>query len=383
MKSICLLGATGSIGDSTISVVEEHSEKIKIVGLAAHSNWKKMLEITQKHTVEVVVMFDQNAAQKLAEAVPKLKVLFGEPGLIEMAKTLEYDSLVNGLSGSIGCLPTLEAIYREKEVALANKETMVMAGEIIQAALKANPKAKIFPVDSEHNAIFQCLADRPISEVENIQITASGGPFRNIPKEEFSGITVEQALNHPTWSMGPKITIDSATLMNKGLEVLEAHYLFNIAMDDIKVVVHPGSTVHSFVQFKDGSLMAQMGVADMRVPILCSLSWPERWPLSTGRVNLYNLGKLEFYKPDLDKFPCLRLAFEAGYTGGTAPAILNAANEVSVPAFLNKKIRFDQIPVVNEQVVKEQAVIQNANLKQIIEADKEARVRATKIIEGL
>lgn len=281
--------------------------------------------------------------------------------------------MVNGLVGSVGCLPTLEAIKKDKRVALANKETLVMAGYCVQQLLDQHPKAALLPVDSEHNAIFQCLAERPRHEVHQLQLTASGGPFRTLPQEEFANITREQALNHPTWSMGPKITIDSSTLMNKGLEVLEAHYLFKIPYDQIKVVVHPQSIVHSMVQFRDGSLMAQLGAPDMRHPIQYALTYPERWDLDVDHVYLPDIGSLNFFAPDTDKFPCLRLAYEAGERGGTAPAILNAANEVIVPAFLDGQISYLDIPRSLEDIMGQLSVQDDPDLDTILTTDEETR----------
>jgi 1-deoxy-D-xylulose-5-phosphate reductoisomerase len=294
-------------------------------------------------------------------------------GLLEQTSLAEVDVVVNGLVGSIGCLPTMRALEKGKRVGLANKETLVMAGTVVEEVLLANPNSKLLPIDSEHSAIFQCLQDRPVEEIETIQLTASGGPFRTLDKSEFKNITVERALKHPTWSMGPKITIDSATLMNKGLEVLEAHFLFHVPFDQIDVVVHPGSIVHSMVQFRDGSLMAQLGAPDMKVPIQYALSYPERWPLNVDRVSLPELGRLEFYQPDTDKFPCLRLAYEAGKRSGTAPAILNAANEILVPAFLEHKISFLDIPKKLEKALENLSIVDNPNLEQVLAADETAR----------
>lgn len=344
MKKICLLGATGSIGDSTLGVLDQHSDRFVLHSLAAHSNWEKVLHIARTRRVKTVCLFDGQAAMSLQKAAPELVVLTGMDGLLELVQDSSVDVVVNGLVGAVGCLPTLKAVEHGKVVALANKETMVMAGPVILDALDRNPAASIVPVDSEHNAIFQCLAGRPVDEVENLQLTASGGPFRELPAELFSAITVEQALKHPTWSMGRKISIDSASMMNKGLEVIEAHFLFRVPYEQIQVVIHPKSIIHSMVQFRDGSLMAQLGVPDMKVPIQCALTWPERIPLQTGRLQLAEIGQLQFFPPDFVRFPCLGLAFEAGKEGGTAPAVLNAANEILVQGFLDGKLGFLDIP---------------------------------------
>ena len=382
MRQVCLLGATGSIGDSTVDVIRQHPDRFSLYAVAAHSNWKKVAEIAQKFKVKQLCMFDANAAKELSRALNR-PVLSGIEGLKELALDPNTDLIVNAVMGSVGCLPTLAAIAAGKHVALANKETMVMAGPVIQDTLKENPKAYITPIDSEHNAIFQCLAGRSSEEVECLQITASGGPFREWPKEKFETITVKDALNHPVWSMGKKITIDSASMMNKGLEVIEAHFLFGIPYEQIKVVVHPQSMVHSLVQFRDGSLMAQLGAPDMRIPIQVAMTWPERLNLQTERLDLPTLAKLTFFAPDFEKFRCLALAFEAGKKGGVVPAMLNAANEILVAAFLEEKIRFVDIPLCLENIVAKAPIINTRlSLDDALEADKEARILATEWIQS-
>lgn len=382
MRQVCLLGATGSIGDSTVDVIRQHPDRFSLYAVAAHFNWKKVAEIAQKFKVKQLCMFDANAAKELSRALNR-PVLSGIEGLKELALDPNTDLIVNAVMGSVGCLPTLAAIAAGKHVALANKETMVMAGPVIQDALKENPKAYITPIDSEHNAIFQCLAGRSSEEVECLQITASGGPFREWPKEKFETITVKDALNHPVWSMGKKITIDSASMMNKGLEVIEAHFLFGIPYEQIKVVVHPQSMVHSLVQFRDGSLMAQLGAPDMRIPIQVAMTWPERLNLQTERLDLPTLAKLTFFAPDFEKFRCLALAFEAGKKGGVLPAMLNAANEILVAAFLEEKIRFVDIPLCLENIVAKAPIINTRlSLDDALEADKEARILATEWIQS-
>jgi 1-deoxy-D-xylulose-5-phosphate reductoisomerase len=370
-QKVCVLGVTGSIGDSTLDVLRQHAHRFQLVAIAAGSSWQKVAKIAKEFEVEHLCMWNEEAAQKLSAELDT-KVSYGMDGLLEQTSLAEVDVVVNGLVGSIGCLPTMRALEKGKRVGLANKETLVMAGTVVEEVLLANPNSKLLPIDSEHSAIFQCL-HRPVEEIETIQLTASGGPFRTLDKSQFKDITVERALKHPTWSMGPKITIDSATLMNKGLEFLEAHFLFHVPFEQIDVVVHPGSIVHSMVQFRDGSLMAQLGAPDMKVPIQYALSYPERWPLNVDRVSLPELGKLEFYKPDTDKFPCLRLAYEAGKRSGTAPAILNAANEILVPAFLEQKISFLDIPKKLEKALESLSIVDNPNLEQILVADETAR----------
>jgi 1-deoxy-D-xylulose-5-phosphate reductoisomerase len=371
-QKVCVLGVTGSIGDSTLDVLRQHAHRFQLVAIAAGSSWQKVAKIAKEFEVEHLCMWNEEAAQKLSAELDT-KVSYGMDGLLEQTSLAEVDVVVNGLVGSIGCLPTMRALEKGKRVGLANKETLVMAGTVVEEVLLANPNSKLLPIDSEHSAIFQCLQDRPVEEIETIQLTASGGPFRTLDKSQFKDITVERALKHPTWSMGPKITIDSATLMNKGLEVLEAHFLFHVPFDQIDVVVHPGSIVHSMVQFRDGSLMAQLGAPDMKVPIQYALSYPERWPLNVDRVSLPELGRLEFYQPDTDKFPCLRLAYEAGKRSGTAPAILNAANEILVPAFLEHKISFLDIPKKLEKALENLSIVDNPNLEQVLAADETAR----------
>ncbi len=373
MKNVVLLGATGSIGTSTVDVCLQHSDLFKVYAVAANSSVEKVAEIVRKFHVERVCMFKPEAAKELS-AMLNMPVLSGMEGLCELAADPKADIIINALMGAVGCLPTITAIEHGKHVALANKETMVMAGPVIWDKLAENPKAFITPIDSEHSAIFQCLADRPNKEVECLEITASGGPFRTWPIEKFENITVADALNHPVWSMGRKITIDSASMMNKGLEVLEAHFLFHIPYEQIKVVVHPQSMVHSLVQFRDGSLMAQLGAPDMRIPIQVALTWPERLPLETKRLDLPTLGQLTFFEPDFNKFRCLALAFEAGRRGGVVPAMMNAANEVLVDRFLDGKLKFTDIPRHVETIINGAPNLTgHLTLDQVLEADAEAR----------
>lgn len=380
MHNVCLLGATGSIGSSTIGVLKQHPERFKLYAVAANKNWKNVAKIAREMDVERFCMFDPSAAKALSAELGK-PVLSGMEGLCELASDPKADIVLNSLMGAVGCLPTLSAIRASKHVALANKETLVMAGDVIVRALRENPRATLSPVDSEHNAIFQCLAGRPGEEIENLQITASGGPFREWPIEKFRDITVENALNHPVWSMGQKITIDSATMMNKGLEVIEAHFLFDVPYDRIRVVVHPQSRVHSLVQFRDGSLMAQLGAPDMKIPIQVALTWPERIPLETERLDLSEIGKLTFFKPDFEKFRCLALAIECGKRGGLYTAMMNAANEVLVGAFLERKIGFTDIAEGVEKVVeKTPSVAGDLDLETILLADREGRRLAREFV---
>jgi 1-deoxy-D-xylulose-5-phosphate reductoisomerase len=379
MKKVSLLGATGSIGDSAIDVLKQHSDQFQIHSIAARSQWKKVFQLAKEFNIKHICMFEEEAAKELSKQLG-FSVLTGIEGLQELASESEVDIVINALMGAVGCLPTLSAIEQGKHVALANKETMVMAGPVIQDALKNNPKSFITPIDSEHSAIFQCLSDRPKKEVECLQITASGGPFREWSHDRFESITVADALNHPVWSMGKKITIDSASMMNKGLEVIEAHFLFDIPYDQIKVVVHPQSMIHSLVQFRDGSLMAQLGAPDMRIPIQVALTWPERLPLNSPRLDLASLSQFTFFAPDFQKFRCLALAFEAGKRGGVVPAMMNAANEVLVDHFLEGKLKFVDIPRHIENIMaKAPSISGRLDLKQALEADTEARKMAASL----
>ncbi len=381
MKNISLLGATGSIGNASLKVFRQHPNRFRLISIAAGKQWEKLLPIIEEFKVEKVCLWDEQAANELRKNT-KVKVVTGMDVLLELVSDSNIDYVLNGLVGAIGCRPTMEAIKHGKHIGLANKETMVMAGEIINAALRKNPKSKLIPIDSEHSAIFQCLAGRPISEVEHIELTASGGPFRERAKDTFSSIKKADALKHPTWVMGEKITIDSATLMNKGLEVIEAHYLFGVPFENIKVTVHPSSIIHSMVQFRDGSLMAQLGCPDMQLPIQYALTYPERWDLKVARLDMTQIGKLEFFAPDYDKFPCLGLAFHAGNLGGTAPAILNAANEAVVAEFLAEKISFSQIPEILKSVLDLSQVKENPNLEDVLAADAWAREAAMDCLQN-
>jgi len=374
-KNLCLLGATGSIGQSTLKVLRQHPHRFRLHSVAAGRQWQKLLPIAEEFGVKKFCLWDEDAAQELKKHT-RLPVLAGMEGLLELVSDPEAEEIINGLVGAIGCRPTLEAIKLGKRVGLANKESMVMGGTVLREALDANPKASIIPIDSEHSAIFQCLAGRPTAEVEHLELTASGGPFRTWPKDRFASITKKDALKHPTWVMGEKITIDSATLMNKGLEVIEAHFLFDIPFDRIRVTVHPTSIVHSLVQFRDGSLMAQLGCPDMQLPIQYALSFPERWSLNVARLDLREVAKLEFFAPDLEKFPCLGLAYRAGALEGTAPAIVNAANETAVALFLAESLAFNAIPEVIAGVLDKARIQPHPSLAEIIEADAWARDEA-------
>lgn len=381
VQNIVLLGATGSIGSSTLSVVREHPERFRIHALAAKGRVEEFCALAREFPEAMLALFDEKAAETASKALGR-PVLSGMEGLLHLVASPGATTLVNGLVGSIGCRPTMEAIRHGLRVCLANKETLVMAGELIDALLARHPEASLHPIDSEHSAIYQAIAGRPVDEIESLVLTASGGPFRAMPREAFAHITVEQALKHPTWNMGPKITIDSSTLFNKGLEVIEAHFLFRIPYDRIRVVVHPGSHVHSLVQFRDGALMAQLGTPDMRLPILYSLVAPERVPLSGDRLDLAKIGTLHFEEPDLERFPALGLAYRAGRAGGVAPAVLNAANEAAVGRFLRKQISYMDIPRLVAAVLDQTENVRDPDFDQLLAADAWARERLNELCRG-
>ncbi len=383
VKKIAVLGSTGSIGRNTLDIVSRFPERFEVVALAAGENITLLAEQAQKFRPRLVSCKNEALARKLAPLLPaETKLLHGKEGAIACATHPEAEIVVSALVGAIGLLPTYEAIKAGKDIALANKETLVMAGPLVMAEV-ARQGVKLLPVDSEHSAIFQALQAGRKEDVSYLILTASGGPFRTRPREEFSSITPEEALKHPNWRMGAKITIDSATLMNKGLEVIEAHFLFGFPPEKIEVKIHPQSIVHSLVEFVDGSLIAHLGIPDMRIPIAYALSFPERLPLGLPRLNLVAASPLTFEEPDLEKFPCLALAYRALELGGTAPAILNAANEVAVEAFLAGRLRFDLIPVLLERTLKECEIKPLRKLEDVLDADIFARIKAQEILYEL
>lgn len=377
-KAISILGSTGSIGCNTLKVVE-HLGDIRVVAMAAGRNTEKFIEQIKRFSPELVACGDEACAELLERGIAKLekrpRIECGEAGLVAVATHAEADTVVSATVGAVGFIPTLKAIEAGKRIALANKETLVMAGELMTAAARRSG-AEIVPVDSEHNAIHQCLRGERTSEVRRLILTASGGPFRTWEKEKILSATREQALDHPNWKMGEKITIDSATLMNKGLEVIEARWLFGFDADEISVIVHPQSVVHSMVEMIDGSIIAQLGVPDMKHAIQYALTYPDRNEASCERLDLARVSKLEFEEPDLERFPCLSLAFEALDLGGTMPAVLNAANEVSVRAFLDGKISFGEIAETNARVMREHSPTNADSLDAVLDADSWARRRA-------
>lgn len=378
VKKIGILGATGSIGRQTLDVVDQG--EFEVVALTANSNVTLLAEQALKYQPKLVVLMD---SEKIGELKSRLKgqatkVLVGMTGLLEAVRDPEIELLVNGLVGAIGVEPTLEGIRAGKDIALANKETLVTAGELVIAEA-ARCHVQILPVDSEHNALFQALTGEDIERVSRLILTASGGPFRTFTRQELEKVTPFQALKHPTWDMGGKITIDSATLMNKGLEVIEAHWLFGIDYDRIEVVVHPQSIIHSLVEFVDSSVLAELGLPDMRIPIQYALTYPERRENRLQKLDLVRVGQMTFEAPKKDLFPCLELAYYAGKRGGTLPAVMNAANEIVAHHFLQGKIAFLEIPKYIEKTMQRHQVVDSPDLKQILAADQWAR----EVTEGM
>lgn len=371
-KKISILGSTGSIGIQTLDVARNLG--LEVLGIAANSNIALLEQQAREFKPLIVAVKDKEKAFELEQRLmdTKITVLGGEDGIIASATIGEIDTVVTSIVGIAGLVPTMEAIKKGKDIALANKETLVTAGAIVMSEARRQ-NVRILPVDSEHCAIFQCLAGNNIKDVSKLILTASGGPFRGKRTEELENVTLAQALKHPNWSMGSKITIDSATLVNKGLEVIEARWLFDVPQDRIEVLVHPQSIVHSMVEFVDGSVMAQLGSPDMRIPIQYALSYPERAVNSFSKLDLLTASKLTFEKPDLTAFPSLGLAYEALKAGGTMPAVLNAANEVAVSLFLKEKIRFMDIPKIIEKTMSKHVVNINPSLGDIIEVDGWAR----------
>jgi 1-deoxy-D-xylulose-5-phosphate reductoisomerase len=385
MKQLSILGSTGSIGRNALRIVEMFPRQFGVKALAAKSNIALLAKQIEQFGPELAVVYDEEAAEHLKDKLPagvKVDILYGEAGYLTAASAGGIDMTLTAVVGAAGLLPTLAAIEAGKTIALANKETLVMAGEIV-AKKAAQKSVQILPVDSEHSAIFQCLQGHRKADLAKILLTASGGPFLNRPANEFSNISKAQALNHPNWAMGPKITIDSATLMNKGLEVLEAKSLFGVSEDMIEVVIHPQSVIHSMVAYRDGSIIAQLGIPDMKGAIAYALSYPERLPLNQPLPDFSGKQDLTFQKPDLEKFPCLALAFKACKIGNTMPAVLNAANEVAVQAFLHQKISFTDIARTVSQTMEAHDVAADPQLSDIIATDQWARQKAQGFIEAL
>jgi len=385
MKQLSILGSTGSIGRNTLRIVDMFPDRFRVRALAAKTNIALLSEQVSRFKPDLAVVFDSMRARELKRSISSksgVDILYGPEGYAAAAGHAPVDTVVAAMVGAAGLMPALAAIDAGKTIALANKETLVMAGEIVMKKAAANG-VQILPVDSEHSAIFQCLSGQRCQDLARIHLTASGGPFLNKAMGEFAGITPEEALNHPTWQMGPKISIDSATLMNKGLEVIEAQHLFGVPTDMIEVVVHPQSLIHSMVSFKDGSVMAQIGIPDMMGAIAYALSHPERLRLNQPIPDFVGIGSLRFKRLSLKKFPCLKLAYSAGRRGGTLPAVLNAANEAAVHAFLNRQISFVEIAAVVEKTMAQHAAVTDPTLDDIIASDGWARRQAQGFIRKM
>lgn len=386
-KGISILGSTGSIGCNTLRVIESLSGQFRVVALGAGKNVEKLAEQVARHLPELVSVESVESASKLRAAlferdVDLPRIVVGVEGLVDVATHEEADCVVSATVGAVGFVPTLRALEAGKRVALANKETLVMAGELMTRAA-AKSGAELLPVDSEHNALHQCLRGEKRSEVRRLVLTASGGPFRTRRREEMERVSVAEAMRHPTWNMGAKVTIDSATLMNKGLEVIEAHWLFGFEADEISIVVHPESVVHSMIELIDGSIIAQMGVTDMRHAIQYALTYPDRHPCELPPLDLTKLSALHFESPDVERFPAIALAYRALRTGGTLPAAMNAANEVAVEAFINGRISFNSIPRVIEEVMDGHRTEAVTSLEAVLRTDAASRLHATEAIERL
>ena len=392
MKGICVLGSTGSIGVSTLDIVARHPDRYKIIALTANTNIDDLFQQCVAFHPEYAVVVNAAKAEQFktkisSSAVSDIEVLSGAKALEQVASLDNVDSVMAAIVGAAGLLPTLAAAKAAKTVLLANKEALVMSGDIFMQTI-ADSGAELLPIDSEHNAIFQCMpygyeAGAQAKVVRRILLTASGGPFREMPLEQLPDVTPAQAVAHPNWDMGKKISVDSATMMNKGLELIEACLLFNIPSEKIQVVIHKQSVIHSMVDYVDGTVLAQMGNPDMRIPIAHAMAWPERFESGAEPLNIFDVERLDFETPDLDRFPCLRLAYEAIDAGGIMPTVLNAANEIAVDAFLNEKIPFTGIPVVIERCMEKFTADDASSLDLILQADEQARDISKQIIREL
>ncbi|MCH8819837.1 MAG: 1-deoxy-D-xylulose-5-phosphate reductoisomerase [Acidobacteria bacterium] len=380
MKKLSILGSTGSIGKSALDLVDLYPDRFQISTLAARKSVDALYDQALKYRPQLIALWDEEAARDLQRRLPEIEVLSGQEGVIQAAVHPSVDTVVAAIEGAAGLVPTYRALLEKKDVALANKETLVMAGELIMSIVDKG-ESNLLPVDSEHSALHQCLRGAKKEEVHRLVLTASGGPFFDRSPEELEGVTVEEALNHPTWDMGPKITIDSATLMNKGLEVIEAYHLFGIQPDQISIVIHPQSVIHSMVEFVDGTVLAQMSITDMRSAILYALAYPDRWHSNLPRLDLVSLSALEFHPPDLEKFPCIRLAYQALESGQTYPTALNAANEVAVHCFLGGTLSFTSIPEIIEEALNQHQPTPMKDLETVLEADRQARRKAKEMVK--
>src|SRR5205809_6063207 len=382
-KRVVILGATGSIGESALKVARDIPERMEIVGLAAKSNAQKLAAAANEVRPESVCLVDETQIDILRKSLDyQPRIFSGTAGLLQIACLTDADMVLVAIMGTGGLRPALAAIEAGKDLAVASKEILVMAGEIVMRKARDN-SLQVLPVDSEHNAIFQCLEGKSSLDVRRIILTASGGPFRETPQKDFDSIAPEQALKHPTWNMGPKITIDSATLFNKGLEMIEAHWLFDVEMKRVEVVIHPQSIVHSMVEFTDGSTLAQLSYSNMCFPIQYAVTWPDRVPNTLPPLDFSKLSKLEFFPPRYSDFPALNIARRAGAIGGTLPAVMNAANEIAVAAFLDRRVRFPDIWQIVEEVMNRHTPVAHPDLDAILEADQWARAEARKCVKAL
>jgi 1-deoxy-D-xylulose-5-phosphate reductoisomerase len=388
MKQVTILGASGSIGLNTLDVISRHPDEFAVFALTANSQTERLYQLCLQYRPRYAVMADQQSAEQLQQMLKseadKITVLAGLEGLIEVASHADVDYVMAAIVGAAGLQPTLAAARSGKRVLLANKEALVMSGKLFMDAVKQH-QAELLPIDSEHNAIFQCMPDKPGSNlqqlgIKRILLTGSGGPFRDTPMEQLAKVTPEQAIAHPNWNMGRKISVDSSTMMNKGLELIEACWLFNTTPDFIQIVVHPQSVVHSMVEYEDGSILAQLGQPDMRTPIAHAMAWPQRMDAGVESLNLFDVAQLDFEQPDYQRFPCLRLAEQAARQGGTSPAVLNAANEVAVQAFLDNDLAFTAIPYIVETVLTGIDSQDASSLEIVLQADQQARQHANQLI---
>jgi len=379
-SNVVILGSTGSIGEQALQVIDRHPDKFKVVGLAARDEVDTIARQVEKYQPRAVALGDEKCYSKLkAKLGGQCQIAMGLEGMCEIASLEDVDTVLVAVSGAVGILPTIAAINKSRRIALANKETLVAAGELVMN-LAREKGAMLIPVDSEHSAIFQCLAGES-KHLRNLWLTASGGPFRDFDQEQLANVTVDMALKHPNWNMGPKITIDSATLMNKGLEVIEAHHLFAVDYEHIKVLVHKESVIHSMVELVDGSFLGHLGVADMRIPIQYALTYPNRFDSPAASLNFSEIGCIHFQAPDVARFPLLQMAYQAGSQGGTLPAVMNAANEVAVNYFLNRRIKFLEIAELVAAVLEKHELISKPNLEEIFAADSWARVYCKSLIK--
>lgn len=376
VKNISILGVTGSIGTQALDIIRDKENKINLIGVTAHRNFQGLVDIIEEFSPKYIGVTDEKCYKDIVEYCEKenkhTNLFFGEEALEKIATLEEVDTVLTSVVGIAGLKPTIKAIEAKKNIALANKETLVVAGDIVMSKAKENG-VKILPVDSEHGAVFQCIQGNERKNISKIILTASGGPFRGKTRDDLKEITPKEALNHPKWNMGRKISIDSSTLVNKGLEVIEAHFLFGIDYNDIEVIVHPQSIVHSMVEYKDGSIIAQLGSTDMRLPIQYALSYPERREAVADKLDFKTISKLTFEEPDINTFRCLELAFKAGKLGGNMPAIYNGANEIAVELFLNEKIKYLQIEEIIEDSMNKFPHVKNPDLQQVLDIDNQVR----------